>query len=606
MLVTRILWSGSLAALACSTACYSGLQSGVSGGEDDGESGDSGQASDQDAGEDGSTGVPACDPDDPDGPDDFEVTDFMEDPRILRRMTLVLAGRFPVDEEYEALLATAAEDRGAWLADKTSQLLDDPKFYEQMVDLGRQWIRMPLIPNIADAPEYSGHQSTLLRPCAEDTAMAGSWATSANDCDGLDPDGGPVAVNAVEPWWAENTEVEVLADAGTGALVNGDGQDCGYDATPSGTGCSCGPSLVYCYPAPDAGIYGIFAPTNPEGQRRLLWEEPARLFAHAVWHDRPLDDLITGDYSVGPTRVQAAYVRWGRRTGAMQLDADQSWWRASGWSSPVDPLHDATDPAAWSEFKISERQPYLLADRNVQFDPRVQDRSELNGIPSAGVLTSVGMLFAYPRERVRAARMLETFACESFTPPPGDIEFAPYDVDAATTGTCQHCHVRIDPAAIHFKRIQRAGYVFQILGVGNWQLPDEWVETQWPWAGSPWPRLMRSFLPETRMTPVTNQDPLDDSYRLFIDFLPKDQSLLGATSDGTIGPLGFGKLLQKSGAFDRCVVRRLHERIVGRDIDPTTESGYLAGLVEEFIDGGRLAKPFITKLVGSETFRRGI
>jgi hypothetical protein len=340
-----------------------------------------------------------------------------------------------------------------------------------------------------------------------------------------------------------------------------------------------------------------------------LWEEPARLLAHLAWHDRPLDELIVGNTSVGPSRVQSAYVRWGRMSGVTTLDDDASWWRSSGWDAPHDPHHDATSPMAWSEFPISERNPYFLADRNVTFDPRTEPREALEGLPSAGVLTSLGMLAAYPRERVRAARMLETFACESFEPPPGDVQFEPYHTDAATEGTCQHCHVRIDPAAIHFKRVQRVGATsgtYQILGIGNWQLPDAWVDLAYPWNGAPWPRLLRSFVPDTRMTPVSENAANQDAYRLFLDFLPEDQTLLGATSDGTIGPLGFGKLLLTSGTFDRCAVRRLHERVVGRDIDPTTESGYLDALTSTFVDGNREVRPFIRHLIASESFQRGL
>jgi len=92
----------------------------------------------------------------------------------------------------------------------------------------------------------------------------------------------------------------------------------------------------------------------------------------------------------------------------------------------------------------------------------------------------------------------------------------------------------------------------------------------------------------------------------FIDFLPPEQSLLGEQSDGTVGPLGFGKLLMASGAFDRCAVRRLHERFVGRDLDPATEAGYLDALVEGFIAGDRKARPFIKLLTQTASFRRGL
>src|SRR5262249_41612467 len=161
--------------------------------------------------------------------------------------------------------------------------------------------------------------------------------------------------------------------------------------------------------------------------------------------------------SVGPVELQVAYVAAGRRTGAVQLDKDDSWWRPEKFEGPVDPGHDAKDPWAWREFQVSKRHPYLLADRDYKFDPRREPRGSMKGIPAAGVLTMIGMLGAYPRERVRAARMLEAFACESFIPPPADQTFNPYVSDPAAEGPCQVCHTRIDPAAIHFKRWTRLG-----------------------------------------------------------------------------------------------------------------------------------------------------
>ena len=597
-------------------ACYRGTPTNF--GDDDATGADGSDGLDPDDGggeSSGESGEPSCDPDPMDP--DFVPQDMLDAPRLLRRTTLVLAGRFPTDEELSELLDQDPDTRVDWVLAHAEQLLDQPAFYDEMFEFGSDWIRMPPIPNYADAPEYSGTQASLLTVCGDDTPMAGRWTVGPGRCGGQDENGDPLPVATFEPWWAEGTTLEVVGRPSNDARTMPDGDetvDCGAQRITSGVygadeGCGCGPNLVYCYPGPGAGPYAVFHTNNPEGQRRLLWEEPARLLAHLAWHDRPLDDLILGDYSVGPSRVQSAYVRWGRMTGAEQLDDDDSWWRSSGWESPADPHHDATSPMAWSEFPISARNPYFVAERDVTFDPRVQPREQLQGIPSAGALTSLGMLAAYPRERVRAARMLETFACESFEPPPGDIEFVPYDTDAATTGTCQHCHVRIDPAAIHFKRIQRVGATsgtYRILGVGNWQLPDTWVNLEYPWSGAPWPRLLRSFVPDTRMTPVGHGAADDDAYRLFLDFLPEDQTLLGATSDGTVGPLGFGKLLLDSGAFDRCAVRRLHEHVVGRDIDPTTESGYLDALTETFVDGNREVRSFVRHLLSSESFRRGL
>lgn len=544
------------------------------------------------------------------GETDSEVTDDLDAGRLLRRTTLALLGRFPTDEEIAALAEVDAAEQTAWVEAQTDAYLGDLAFYEQMLEFGHEWIAMPMFPRYADFPEYSGHQANIVVPCGPDTANPGKWTGWMGDpdnCDGIRSDGGPEPQATVEPWWAEGTTIEVIGPAALDARVvdiDGAEVDCGRDTED---GCGCGPNMVYCYPTNSLNDAQTFVGFNANGQRRMLWEEPARLFAHLAWYDRPLSDLVTGDYSVGPTRLQSAYVRWGRSSGARELDDFQDWWRTSSWSAPTDPFHDADDPSGWSQFPIHTRNPYLVEARDVYFDPVLDAPDQLEGIPSAGVLTMLGMLGAFPRERVRAARMLEIFACENFVPPPPDIEFAPYHDDPATQGTCQTCHVRIDPAAIHFKRVQRLySGRYPIVAVGANQFPPEWVTLTGNYKGEPWTRFARSFVPGTRLTPISAADAAADPHRLFVDYLPPDQTLFGQRSDGTVGPLGFGKLLVESGTFDRCVVKRLHERIVGRTIDETREAGYFDEMVKLFVEGDRKLRPFVRQLVSSESFRRGI
>ena len=594
-----------VALLAPTAACGSCNDSGnhADGGEDGGSGG-------LEAGESDGGGSSGCEPDDNGSEEGGIPTDMMDHGRRLRRLTIALVDRFPSEEEYDALMGMDEDARDGWLRERAAELLTTPEFYTRMVEFGRRLIPMPLVPNYADEPEYGLAQAFYVAQCEAGTLHAGSWATDDEPCQ--DPD---VVTRTDEPWWAEGTSVTILGNAAeAGAMVEqDDGQviDCGERArsgyvSEAATNCGCGPHLVYCLPSTDLFNFNAFWPSNPVGQRRLMWEEPARLVAHLAWHDRPLSDLLVGDYSVGPALVQHAYVRHGRRTGAVQLDDFDGWWRASTWTAPADPEHAGTDPWAWSEFTFDTRNPYMLAARDTQFDPATDPKDALVGIPSAGVLTTLGMLAAHPRERVRAARMLEALACEVFTPPPGDVEFVPYQTDPATEGTCQHCHVRIDPAAIHFKRFQRAGgNRYRMLAIDNDRIPPEWITLEYPYGGDPWPRFARAFVPGTRLTPIDPQAAAADPDALFIDYLPPDQSLLGQVSDGTIGPLGFGKMVLASGAFDRCMVRRLHEMVVGRDVDPATEAGYLAELVEKFLAGERAIRPFVLALVETESFRRG-
>jgi hypothetical protein len=531
-------------------------------------------------------------------------------------------GRAPVASEYQALLDAKDEAASQVILDKAvDDALASPVFYEVMRDLGREWMALSSIVNVADAPDYVASQQNNIAPCPAGTTYEGAFATyntfdpGKAPCSGKEVDGTDALIKDIEPWWAPGTKVTVIgysANEATSVTQDGTTYDCGVQR---GSTCGCGPHLAYCHlsNAVGYGNYQIFTLGNPEGQRRLLWEEPARLIAHVAWHDRPLSDILLGNYSVGPVEVQAAYVRAGRRGGATQLDTDDSWWKPQSFTGAVDPGHDSTDPWAWREFAISARNPYLLADRDYKFDPREEPRGSMKGVPSAGILTMIGMLATNLRERVRAARMLETFACESFIPPPATQEFNAYVSDPATEGPCQACHTRIDPAAIHFKRwskqganIDLDGGRFLMTGIGNGTFDDKWTTGVYPYNRDPYLHWVQWWKPETKMTPISKADAEKNPEARFIDFLPPDQTLLGQTSDGTVGPLGFGKMVVASGAFDRCAVTRLHERFGGRPLDPAQEPGYIDTLVEKFVKGGRKVRPFLKELTRTDVFRRGL
>ncbi len=530
-------------------------------------------------------------------------------------MTIALSDRLPEFDDLRELRELDPAAQETWLATAADRLLADPQFYDSMFELGRRWMSIPYVPNAADVPEYFLVQQQPIMRCPGDTMHAGRWASpnvydNMQPCNGLNADGSTAVVRTVEPWWAEGTTVEVVGHAGDDRITL-NGTDCGAQmnaafAPERHRPCGCGPNLTFCNPSfrGDLAQWPEFISGNPQGNRRLAQEEAARLFAHIAWHDRPLTDLITSTYSVGPVKVQSNYVRFARRLGATELDGDQSWWRSSRWTSPTDPHHEPTDPWAWSEFEIPTRNPYLLADRDYHFDPRTEASGTMRGIPAAGVLTMPGTLGALTRERIRGARFLEMFACENFVPPPADAEFDLYTNDPATGGNCMYCHTRIDPASIHFRRFMRVGGRLDILGVGTSHHAG-WHTQRYPFGGDPFERMARLWAPETKMTPVSEEIAEMNPESRWIDFLPPDQTLYGQISDGTVGPLGFAKLIINSGLFDRCAVRRLHEQVIGRDINPTTESGYLESLAQVFREHDRQLRPFIRHLLTSAEFRGG-
>lgn len=548
-----------------------------------------------------------------------EPNDELSPLRLLRRASIALRGVPPSDAEMQDLLAQSTpEAQFAFVDTFIDNALEDTRFYDITFELARKWFNIPLIDRTADAPEYGPKQQRVLTRCKAGTANEGAYHYFRDNFINADTAcAAGAAQTTVEPWWAPGTTITLVGSAANTTnngktYFNGNPIDIECNGRAEGT-CGCFTNAVSCWY--DPGTYpgwAVFVPGNHEGQRRLLSEEPARLFAHLVWHERPMTDLILGDMSVGPTEVQVAHINQSLAGGDLNVLSDDSYWKPQSYANALtDPHHDASDPKAWREYPISARNTFFLKERDYTFDPR-KDTSQSKGFPSAGMLTSLGFLDAYPRERLRAARALEALACEQLLPPGGDIVFNAYESDPGREGPCQHCHTRIDPAAIHFKRYGKAGNALEgwgaeyyMPGVGNWQWDPVWQTGAWPYGGEPFAQWNKWYRPGSLMTPATEAEVAANPYALFLDFLPPDITLLGQTSDGTVGPLGFAKLIVAAGAFDKCVVRHVHERVMGRDIDPASETGYLQTLTSAFVDGGRLVRPFIKYLTQSTYFRRG-
>jgi hypothetical protein len=547
-------------------------------------------------------------------------------PRLLRRALLTLEGRLPTIEEYEQIV-NAPDDaaREAILQGVIEDALAGTSFYREMLRFGHDYFHnTQYVKGGSNEIYWVGDLQAHLYPCAPGTLHAGALGVLNGYPQFGDPpalcDDPAAPIAAVEPWWAAGTSVDVIGRAAnTNAEHNG--IDCGktsvslYDNTfsddPNDPGCGCGPNLVYCNLVSSYDTLHHNRNDDERAQRRQAWDEPARFFAHLAWHDRPLSDLVLANYSVAPLHLQAMYLRMGRRNPANKALDQSSFWQPATWNTPADPEHDVKDPLAWREFVVETLNPDLLAlsqggaasgsgDRTYTFDPRV-NAGEPDGVGAAGVLTMMGTVSAFARERVRAARWLETFACKKFVPPPADVQFNPYERDPATEGVCQHCHAIIDPAAIHFKRWDFEGYSNAPMmgGIGIWRWQDGVY-------GEPWERWLNTFLPDTRMTPVTQAEIDQNADVRFLDFLPPDQKLFGLVSDGTVGPLGFAKLLVKSGELDRCLVQRLYQRFLGRAIDAGTEQALLGDLTAQFVADGRELRPFVRVLLQSEQFRRGL
>jgi hypothetical protein len=508
--------------------------------------------------------------------------------RQLRRAYLALTLQEPDVERYEALLESSDPD--AFIEQEVELLLEGQAFHDNLMDWGHEYIPIPSYPEAN--PVWRSSKSSHSDFCEVDTLHAnaiGIFGHLGDDpaiCN--DPD---IRVEMVVPWWAPSTLVKVIGQAANPDLTF-EGQDCSVSTIglnwvkPIVQGCGCGPHLTFCHrqwPG-DRFERGYGAVTrldgndhHPNSQKRSLHDEPARFLAYLVTQERDFSDLILSDYTIVDRGLYHMYARQGHHSQVYPERASDVAW-----------INDFTSPDHWREVKFSEMHPHLLDDPNYAFDPRV-DAGDPAGLPSSGVLTMLGPMAAWPRPRVRAARWLESLACDEFSPPETPIAFPPYRFDPATQGVCMHCHVRLDAAALSFKRtFDRGG---SIAGIGAWK-----IQNLVSYSGAR-RRFETSMLPGTVMTPVTEAQIEANTNVRLIDFMPSGQLLLGQESDGTIGPRGFAKVLLASGAFDQCAVRRAYTRFGGRSFDLGVDADELQQHVDTFVGSGRDMKSLIRDIV---------
>lgn len=566
---------------------------------------------------------------------------LLSNTRLLRRIMFRLVAHPPTEVEYDSVRSAPNQlAADAAIAQAVDDALTSKDFYQQLVSVGHDYLRLGAYTSGYTLTYFSGFQGGELDPCPPTTLHAGTLGTFAghSDMHGGDPfsicDDPRAPIASVNPWWAPTTTVRVIGRAGSGLRSNGP-NDCGLMqlsarhnvlADTKDNPCSCGPNLIYCGTTPESLSGGFSTPNIYMGMldrdgtpRRQAFEEGARLFAHIGWHDRPLTDLVAGNYTVAPLMLRFMYARAARMNPANASIDLVRWWDTGTWSGLTDPDHAVSDPLAWTEFVPHTVAPNMLSGtpndaiasgdqglaRTYAFDPRVQ-QGEPDGMQFAGVLTSFSAMGTFVRERVRGARWMEALACRSFIPPSPDeaAKLGSYTRDPATEGVCQHCHQDIDPAAIFFKRYGFGNSGETVLGgLGPWRMSSAQRRP-------PFERWRNSFVHDTVLTPATEPQIAANPDTIFVDYQSADTparfKLFGRASDGTIGPLGFAKLLVESGAFDECAVRKLYEQYVGGTLDPHADAAQIDALVTTFKQNDRRIRPFIKALVALPQMRRGL
>ncbi|GEM_PF-3405747 len=533
--------------------------------------------------------------------------------RRLRRITLSVLGRPPTIQEYESFLAIQENQREAELQNRAATMMQSPEFSRHVREWGIEYLRTRDFKLGTSDTYWYATQAANLRICDKGSLHEGLWytyhtryAASAAATQKICNDASlPIA--DVEPWWAPGTTLKAVGEAAIQARFVDDmglptndrsAHDCGrislnaLAAPLPNSRCGCGPNFIYCNSSDsqhadrrDQRPYDG-NPFLEHTQRRSILEEGGRLMEHIVMNDLPFSDLVLGDYTIVNRGLFFMYRRFARNHKPQSKVFDEERW-----------FDEFADRSEWKAVKFSEMSPFLSDDRTLQFDPR-KTKSEINAIPSAGILTSISANSSFSRERVRAARWNETFACKVYEPPPASEKFNAYKRDPAVEGACQHCHTEIDPAAMYFKRFAENGA--SLGGIGRFRIKG--FESGYGVSGL---RFREAYIANTKMTPVSEAEIEYNPDSILIDFLPSDQTLFGLPGDPTIGPLGYGKMLVKSGKFDQCAVRKIYARFGPRTLNAGEDAALIQSLAEHFKNSNRNLRALIGEILRSEEMKFG-
>jgi hypothetical protein len=261
--------------------------------------------------------------------------------RLLRKVSLRLVDQPPSMEDYEALLAlTDDAARDAFLTAYIDKLITSPAFYRNMLSFGHDVLKVTEAHAGFEGESYIGQLSPMLVACDMGTKHQGTLFTYSSaevaSSHALCDDDSAVIVDT-EPWWAPGTTVSIFERfspgpaLGTGGIACSQARGSLYETPLPDSGCGCGPNLRYCQPG---GFAQKWANSNIEASaRRMVWDEPARLWAHVIWNDRPLSDVVFANYSVAPVALKHTYLRSGQRVGVGTEVDGIPFFRASDYTS---------------------------------------------------------------------------------------------------------------------------------------------------------------------------------------------------------------------------------------------------------------------------------
>lgn len=322
--------------------------------------------------------------------------------------------------------------------------------------------------------------------------------------------------------------------------------------------CGCGIGLERCLPLAPAGFMtvadaplGSDQPFNKAARPAHLWmlsqlaDEPVHFLDRLLLDDRDFRDVLVGRGTVVNGPLALFY-----RTLANAKCCDQA--APLGYVDP-EPLFD---PRA---------APTTLAPVDVAHWEVVADR----GPHAAGVMTMPVFLRKYGSGRQRAHAIYGAFLCQEFRAERAKL-VASSEADLTKRPGCRACHVRLEPMAAYFARVDDQDWSY---------LPAKYFPTaQCGIAGSP---ACKQFY-----------DPALGTLRY----------AHSSPAHADLGPAGFGQEVTSSDEFAPCVVHQVTRSLLGRPLTQA-DGAWKAALVKTFVDGGYRMRALVRAIVTSPAYR---
>lgn len=526
----------------------------------------------------------------------------LEGQRLLRRLSLDLAGRVP---SYVEVL----EQRGRSEVPEATidRLLASPEFtvtmrrhhesllwpnLDQVEIVPEQNVLFPLELTPGNPIYLSFLRAVFTRAGGNNLYLPCKDEPARFDAEGR-PIADPVMVGGeimgwqegwveVEPYWAPGTSIKVCAfDAQgsesapicpgpaerypfidpicqqlqtvatqTNTPFAGTEASCSSPLALLASGCGCGPNLAYCHTAETLAAL-----------RSSLLAQELGIIDRVIAEDRPYDEVLRTKRAAvnGPI---AHYLTHQSRLG-FDLFGDP----------------DPTSPIP-SGLTFPETERWVDIERTGRH---------------SGVLTTPGYLLRFQSNRGRAHRFYNAFECSSFIPAgplPSPFEPCSKHEDLTQRCGCDACHVALEPMASHWGRF--AEYGFSSLD------EQRFPARIGPTCTQPF-RDLEHLLRCVRfyeVEPVGEEQAYFGMLNAYVFRTPAEHQLIEA------GPAHLVAESVGSGRFATCSARRMWTHFMRRAPTPAEEAEVLPELVRAYEAGGSTLRSLVRAIVLHPAYRR--